>query len=651
MNLNEINVNENCEEKLRPLYLLKLEANQKYNKLQKKIQEDIIGNLLLEISNNYHDSYRTILQYLFSQNYSNDSYNKEEIYNNLNNFYKDEEINKLASTSLLAKQSLRKFLNLNEMERKNINDSFIEKTKNKEWNYKDRCEAEINKIYNLSKDLYDTINEGKYIYIENISTSTNIKIMYIYENGLCLSINIINGIYSSNTKITSAETISFTKKYILEHKNYENANICCYINESTIDLKIDGITYEMILKILDSTNLNPEYFIELADKCSKLLSYDNTTIQMDNYKYNKYKNEKLTKEMLFECYKIAISLGDKKANYLMGKYFHYIDENIEKAEEYYKIALNYGITDAYIELGRISTTKICKTDLDNIYKYEQEALTFFNKAKDTKKYNITKEIEITKKKVQEMEKEKLLRKIYNEIKRITSKKCYEIKVENNKPDILDSKIFGKPYLPIGAEYPKNSKGEYLALLLQINFETIRLENYPQNGILQVFVDKNFFHYPVDYVIKYYENIEDTYQTNLPIIDASAFLVHEPMKISFLEGTTHMPLSDYRFENIAKEVYQKMEESKSIKFKKYELIDMLSDIVSYPYEGLIGGYADFSQFDIRKEKKNQNYTESIIKMDISLDKRFQGDGEIINVLISTEDLKNKKFENAILYYDC
>ena len=57
-------------------------------------------------------------------------------------------------------------------------------------------------------------------------------------------------------------------------------------------------------------------------------------------------------------------------------------------------------------------------------------------------------------------------------------------------DILDDKIGGKPYLPEGISYPKDSSGENMALLLQINLSKYILDGFPQKGFFEIFVQPN-----------------------------------------------------------------------------------------------------------------------------------------------------------------
>ena len=65
---------------------------------------------------------------------------------------------------------------------------------------------------------------------------------------------------------------------------------------------------------------------------------------------------------------------------------------------------------------------------------------------------------------------------------------------NNKLDLWQSKFGGLPYLPKNTYYPRNSKGDYLYLLAQINFSEVpRLNNFPETGILQFYISPDEYY--------------------------------------------------------------------------------------------------------------------------------------------------------------
>ena len=104
------------------------------------------------------------------------------------------------------------------------------------------------------------------------------------------------------------------------------------------------------------------------------------------------------------------------------------------------------------------------------------------------------------------------------------------------------------------------------------------------------------------------------------------------------------LSVVNFNSIFKEITKNYKRKAGVK-------ESLSSIV-YPYQALLGGYADFTQEDVRKTKKYVNYTECLIKIDDGISKKIRiGDSGIINILIKPEDLINNKLENSVVVWDC
>jgi len=251
-----------------------------------------------------------------------------------------------------------------------------------------------------------------------------------------------------------------------------------------------------------------------------------------------------------------------------------------------------------------------------------------------------------------------IKQVIEEYKKQTQKDCYKINCVDGVVNILDDKIGGYPYLPTGIEYPKDKNGEYMPLLIQINLKNIDLEGYPKKGILEIFANKDF-DYPTDYVIKYFEEGLD-YQTEFPEIDLSNFVLSESIKIELEKDITYMPLSDYRSKQELHKAVQKVYGGGLVidcdyYFKNYvscydNWYDEATNSLNIPTAN-IGGYADFTQQDPRFGEK-ETRTECLLKIDSYLDDRiFIGDSGIIFTLISPEDIKNCKFENATFDWDC
>ena len=223
-------------------------------------------------------------------------------------------------------------------------------------------------------------------------------------------------------------------------------------------------------------------------------------------------------------------------------------------------------------------------------------------------------------------------------------------------EILENKIGGHPYLPVGEEYPCDSNGNPMALLLQINLKDIDLENYPKQGILEIFTDVDV-DYPCQYSIRYYEEGRE-YQTTFPDLDLEYYFVSEPYKISLKKTVDYMSINDYRFEKTIIPIINKIYET-DLKntceadkyFGNFDWTDYMEG--AYDYNGItIGGYPEFCQGDPR-EYKYEDKDECLFKLD-SEGTHFKvniGDCGVLFTLVSMEDIKNKHFENAIVDWDC
>ena len=269
-----------------------------------------------------------------------------------------------------------------------------------------------------------------------------------------------------------------------------------------------------------------------------------------------------------------------------------------------------------------------------------------------------------------------LMNILNNYKEATKEDCYKVILEQEgNVSILDSKIGGNYYIPISSDYPKDRYGNYMFLLVQINFSNYLFDIFPPEGILQIFVTKDYN----EYKIKYYKDIKENYKTVFPNIDTSNFICKDSVKISFEKSISYMPVSDYRSSNLINQYVNNIINNPSdfevfkqiIKFdyeefymSKFDYQNFLNNPDSVLYKLIesaiyykikndyitIGGYADFTQSDPREnDELLSNKTECLFKIDDQEESFYLGDG-IINILISTDDLQNQKFENSVLIQD-
>ena len=253
----------------------------------------------------------------------------------------------------------------------------------------------------------------------------------------------------------------------------------------------------------------------------------------------------------------------------------------------------------------------------------------------------------------------MIDKITDLYKEKTKKDCYRIEIEEGvTPRIMDDKIGGIPYLPVGEEYPIDKNNNPMILLIQINLENIELENFPKEGILEIFIDRDCS-WPCDYKIKYFKDITD-YRKDLDEINIENEIYNKPLKINLFKDVEHMPTSDYRFHGVISEVVSEATGSQINDFSEvekifnengYDIYEKISENINI-FAGNLSGYADFTQTDPRPIKNAEEKVECLVKIDSNLGHGIMiGDSGIIFSFISKEDIKTSNFYEAIVDWDC
>jgi uncharacterized protein YwqG len=242
----------------------------------------------------------------------------------------------------------------------------------------------------------------------------------------------------------------------------------------------------------------------------------------------------------------------------------------------------------------------------------------------------------------------------------TKKECYKIEIEdtNDTPKIEDDKIGGTPYIPINEDYPLDKNNKPMALLIQINLANINLENYPSDGILEIFIDRECS-WPCDYQIRYFKiGLEP--KTEFPDGILQNYIIEKPLKIKLTKDVEHMPISDYRFSLLMSETINEiiglklnnyMEICKFFEKEGIDIYDIMYNNINI-FPGNFGGYADFTQTDPRPIENFEDKIECLVKIDSNLGHGIMiGDSGIIFSFISENDINSKNFENAIVDWDC
>ena len=252
-----------------------------------------------------------------------------------------------------------------------------------------------------------------------------------------------------------------------------------------------------------------------------------------------------------------------------------------------------------------------------------------------------------------------LSEVIKEYKELTKKECYGIEViEDEIPDILDDKIGGTPYLPVGVEWP-----EGMNLLLQVNLKNIELEDFPKEGILEIFVSSDCDSPCETKVFIFDEGLE--YQTDLPKQDMDEFFVTEPLKIKLEKVIEHMPINndegnkkfcdmikkyfDFQDEEIEIEEFAQLDYYEEF-FEDQEDVEAYNNIDDGVTKANIGGYPAYTQENEGMFDLNEDIC--IFKLDSYLNDSVNiGDSGILNITMSMEDFKKRDFSNVSGYWDC
>jgi uncharacterized protein YwqG len=227
-------------------------------------------------------------------------------------------------------------------------------------------------------------------------------------------------------------------------------------------------------------------------------------------------------------------------------------------------------------------------------------------------------------------------KILKEYIDLTKRNTCKIDFNLSDVSILDNKIGGKPYLPVGETYPVDGDGNKMGLFLQVNLSDVSLDTFPSKGILEIFVSTNekIFEYETDgnIVIKLYDSGLE-YQEDV-----------EYIPLSFLGGTYKLTTQkievirslDDKGTMILKDLMKKYDSNQYISYYS-DKIDELAYVNSY-----IGGYPNIRVHDANSDIGNED--ECLFFIDTE---NFVDMGAIfaMYMTIKKEDLKNGNFDYA------
>ena len=249
----------------------------------------------------------------------------------------------------------------------------------------------------------------------------------------------------------------------------------------------------------------------------------------------------------------------------------------------------------------------------------------------------------------------------------TQKAYLKITPSFSKKLILwESKFGGNPYFPKGVEYPKSPEGKPLILLAQINFsETLLLDKFPKEGILQFYIDSYHELFGVDdedmtnqayFRVIYFDKIDlddknlITDFSFLPSIDDPDIILPFIGSFALTFERKYEPISgcDYRLDNLVETFVDNSGND-------LDYCDLLDDYLDLYYgeEHKLGGYPFFTQDDPR-----MNFNETIEPYELLFQMISDDDVDIMwgdsgvgNFFIQPSALEKLDFSRVLYSYDC
>lgn len=234
----------------------------------------------------------------------------------------------------------------------------------------------------------------------------------------------------------------------------------------------------------------------------------------------------------------------------------------------------------------------------------------------------------------------------------------DIQLTKEIPSVTASKIAGLPFLPYNEKLPVTKNGQIMYLLIQINFAEAPLPSYfPQEGILQVFIDPNYLNnksiqvnrIPEDYYeIRFYPHaINDVIALESVDTEHNDYALKQELGIKFKAAMEPISSSDYRFN----------------KFVTNNDIAKFYDYTTNPFEEIyaqhflsatnkIGGYPFFIKQDVRQTDSSLLWYDTLLFQIISNDEDqiMIGDCGVIKLFINKYDLTKKQFSDVLLFIE-
>lgn len=267
--------------------------------------------------------------------------------------------------------------------------------------------------------------------------------------------------------------------------------------------------------------------------------------------------------------------------------------------------------------------------------------------------------------------------VIEEIKKNNSRECINIIIkENDSLNLTDSKFGGLPYIPTDADTPKDSNGNQLALLAQINCSDLP-ENtlYPKDGLLQFWISRNDdfgLDDKKDYCVKYIKNIEDNITkesilNKYKLLDEESNEEYSPFNkkntsfaLKFEKGISTITSTDFLFEDTALKTIHTLFPDENIEDLYDDLERDVFNTLFKAFNGVdhaIGAYPTFTQWDPRNPEEKDAYGITLLQVESHWDNDSNssgimwGDSGVANFFINKEKLEHLNFEDVLFNWDC
>ena len=267
--------------------------------------------------------------------------------------------------------------------------------------------------------------------------------------------------------------------------------------------------------------------------------------------------------------------------------------------------------------------------------------------------------------------------VIEKIKKNNSRECINIIIEeNNSLNLTNSKFGGLPYVSTDEDIPKDSNGNQLALLAQINCSDLP-ENtlYPKEGLLQFWISRNDdfgLDNKKDYCVKYIENIEDNITkesilNKYKLLDEENSEEYSPFNkkntsfaLKFEKGISTITSTDFLFEDIALKTIHELFPDENIEDLYDDLERDVFNTLFKAFNGVdhaIGAYPTFTQWDPRNPEEKDAYGITLLQVeshwgnDSNSSGIMWGDSGVANFFINKEKLKHLNFEDVLFNWDC